>query len=138
MPSNPAQDYYYIMRETPNNQTIIVEYGFVDSTEDDVNQIKNNYKELTEAVVKALANYIGVKYTPPVGTNIYIVKSGDTLWSIARKNNMTVNEIKKLNNLTSNSLSIGQSLKLSPSNSVLSNNTYTVKSGDTIFIGNNE
>lgn len=126
------------MRETPNNQTIIVEYGFVDSTEDDVNQIKNNYKELTEAVVKALANYIGVKYTPPVGTNIYIVKSGDTLWSIARKNNMTVNEIKKLNNLTSNSLSIGQSLKLSPSNSVLSNNTYTVKSGDTIFIGNNE
>ena len=138
LPSNPAQDYYYIMRETPNIQTIIVEYGFVDSTEDDVNQIKNNYKELTEAVVKALANYIGVKYTPPVGTNIYIVKSGDTLWSIARKNNMTVNEIKKLNNLTSNSLSIGQSLKLSPSNSVLSNNTYTVKSGDTIFMGNNE
>lgn len=25
------KDYYYIMRDTPNNETVIVEYGFADS-----------------------------------------------------------------------------------------------------------
>lgn len=132
LPSDPAKDYYYIMRDTPNNETVIVEYGFVDSTEDDVDQIKNNYEELAEAVVKALANYIGVTYTPPVGSNTYVVKSGDTLWSIARKNNMTVDELKKLNNLTSNALSVGQVLKLSSTTSSQAD-TYTVKSGDTLY-----
>ena len=132
LPSNPAKDYYYILRDTPNNQSIIVEYGFADSPEDDVNQIKNNYEELTEAVVKALADYVGVTYTPPVGSNTYVVKKGDTLWSIARKNNISVDELKKLNNLTSNSLSLNQVLKLPTSNNDLST-TYTVKSGDTLY-----
>lgn len=132
LPSNPAKDYYYILRDTPNNQSIIVEYGFADSPEDDVNQIKNNYEELTEAVVKALADYVGVTYTPPVGSNTYVVKKGDTLWSIARKNNISVDELKKLNNLTSNTLSLNQVLKLPTSNNDLST-TYTVKSGDTLY-----
>ena len=43
---------------------------------------------------------------------IYIVKKGDTLWSISRDNGLSVNEIKQLNNLTSNLLSVGQSLKI--------------------------
>lgn len=44
--------------------------------------------------------------------NIYIVEKGDTLWSIARKNNITVQELKELNNLTNNTISIGQILKI--------------------------
>ena len=44
--------------------------------------------------------------------NTYIVKKGDTLYSIARKNNTTVDTIKNLNNLTSNLISLGQELKL--------------------------
>ena len=45
LPSNPAKDYYYILRDTPNNETIIVEYGFADSTGDDVEQLKNNWEK---------------------------------------------------------------------------------------------
>ena len=40
----------------------------------------------------------------------YIVKKGDSLWSIAKDNDTTVEEIKLLNNLNSNLLSIGQVL----------------------------
>ena len=47
-----------------------------------------------------------------VSTTIYIVKSGDNLYSIARRYNVTVNEIKSLNNLSSNLLSIGQKLSI--------------------------
>jgi len=43
-------------------------------------------------------------------TQTYIVKSGDNLYSIARKFNTSVNNIKQKNNLTSNLLSIGQKL----------------------------
>lgn len=134
LPSNPNQDYYYILRNTPNNESIIVEYGFADSTGDDVSQLKNNWEGLAEAVVKSLAEYIGVPYTPASTENTYIVKSGDTLWSIARNNGLTVDELKRLNNLTSNSLSIGQVLKLKESTTPTpSGDTYTVKSGDTLY-----
>lgn len=43
---------------------------------------------------------------------IYTVKKGDTLYQIAQKYNTTVAEIKKLNNLTTNNLSLNQNLKI--------------------------
>ena len=40
----------------------------------------------------------------------YLVKSGDTLYQIAHDNNMSINELKALNNLTSDNLRISQKL----------------------------
>lgn len=57
------------------------------------------------------------------------MKSGDTLYAIAKKYNTTVDSIKKINNLSNNNLSIGQTLKLPTENQ----NTYTVKPGDTLY-----
>ena len=48
----------------------------------------------------------------PNSNNTYIVKSGDSLWSIANRYGTTVNELKSLNGLTSNTLMIGQILNL--------------------------
>ena len=137
LPSNPSKDYYYLLRDTPNNETLIVEYGFLDSTGDDVNLIKNNWEDLAEAVVKALANYIGVPYSLK-GSNeendYYIVQKGDSLWSIAKKYNTTVNDLKSINNLKSNLLSIGQRLKIKGSSVNLDNqNIYKVQKGDTLY-----
>ena len=56
---------------------------------------------------------IGDKLLVPIQTNknkTYTVKRGDTLWSIAKDNNISVNELKEANNLTSNLLSIGQTI----------------------------
>ena len=64
-------------------------------------------------------------------TNIYTVKSGDTLYKIAQNYNTTVNEIISLNNLPSNVLSIGQQLNIPSANDGLE--IYTVKSGDTLY-----
>ncbi len=69
---------------------------------------------------------------------LYTVVSGDSLFQIARRFGTTVNAIKSLNGLTSDFLKIGQILKIPR----VSNNPdyilYTVVSGDTIFMGNNE
>ena len=137
LPSNPAKDYYYVIRETPNTEAIIVEYGFLDNA-NDAAKLKANYKDYAEAVVRAVAEYKGIKYVPVSGSDYYVVKSGDTLWTIAKNNGLSVDELKKISGLTSNSLSIGQVLKLSsastPDVSVPTDeNYYTVKSGDTLY-----
>lgn len=132
LPSNPAKDYYYIMRDTPNNETVIVEYGFAD-TISDANLIKNDWKKLAEAVTKVIVEYAGGKYVAPLGSNYYTVKSGDSLWSISRKFGVSVNELKKVNNLSSNLLSIGQNLIIPGKKNNTSSNEYVVKKGDTLY-----
>jgi len=42
----------------------------------------------------------------------YIVKKGDTLYSISKKHNVSVNDIKKINSLKDNEISVGQIIKL--------------------------
>jgi flagellum-specific peptidoglycan hydrolase FlgJ len=42
----------------------------------------------------------------------YEVQQGDTLYSISKKFNISIEEIKKQNNISDNSISIGQSLKI--------------------------
>lgn len=132
LPSNTSKDYYFIHRNTGNTEAIIVEYGFLDSTLDDPNQLKNDYRELTEAVVNAVLEYIGE--SAPSG-NTYIVKSGDSLWSIAKKYGVTVDELKSANNLTSNLLNVGQRLKIPSAveEETTEYTNYTVKSGDTLY-----
>ncbi|MGG0657729.1 LysM peptidoglycan-binding domain-containing protein [Rummeliibacillus pycnus] len=80
-------------------------------------------------------------------SNTYKVKSGDSLCVIAQKYNTSVSQLKKLNNLSSDLIYVGQNLKTnSKSISKVSNvsvtnqattgtkkaTTYTVKSGDYI------
>mgnify|MGYP004514518339 FL=1 len=57
---------------------------------------------------------------------------GDSLYKIANKFNTTVNALKEKNNLTSNTLSIGQKL-LIPTTSTNNKLTYTVKKGDNLY-----
>lgn len=130
LPSNTAKDYYFIHRNTGNTEAIIVEYGFLDSILDDPTQLKNDYKNLTKAVVDAILEYIGYSVEQE---NVYTVKSGDSLWSIAKKFNTTVDDLKKANNLTSNSLSIGQKLVIPGKKESTSNNVYTVQKGDSLY-----
>ena len=135
LPSDPSKDYYFIHRNTGKTEPLIIEYGFIDNLKD-VNFLNNNYRDLVEAVIRAVINYIGVPYTPPGGTisNTYIVQRGDTLYSIANKLGTTVNELKRINNLEDNTLSIGQVLRV-PMESITDDeeNIYIVKKGDTLY-----
>lgn len=99
------------------------------------------------------AKSVAVKSPPPSSTTstaVYKIQKGDTLGIIAKKFNMTVQELKALNNLTSDLIYAGNSLRVSgeaaavpsESNSVESiatpttdnakTDTYVIKSGDTL------
>ena len=77
--------------------------------------------------------------TNPSNMFMYTVKKGDSLYKIAIKYNTTVNEIKKLNNLVSDNLSIGDVLKIPENYSKETEMTmpsfinYTVKKGDSLY-----
>ena len=132
LPSDTSKDYYFIHRNTGYTQPIIVEYGFLDNI-NDANKLKNNWQNYSEAVVKGIAEYTNTPYDKGID-NYYIVKKGDTLYSIAKTYNTTVDNIKKLNNLTSNTLSIGQKIRLNDQiDNQSEDNTYIVKSGDTLY-----
>jgi len=82
--------------------------------------------------------------TPEAG-NTYTVVPGDTLWTISLKFKTTVDAIKASNNLTTNTLSIGQVLTIPTSTTVtpaptptpapapVAGSTYVVAAGDTLW-----
>lgn len=140
LPEDPSKDYYYIMRETGNTQPLLIEYGFID-TPSDVARLNQNIEKYAEAVVKAVAEYIGISYIPPESSinpnpSTYTVQSGDTLWSIAKKYGISVEELKAANGLTNNLLQLGQSLIIPGTQTppvVEEENIYIVQPDDTLF-----
>lgn len=105
--------------------------------------VKEKFPHLPVRVAKVLAGsmlittfYLGAT-APNVGAqttsgqtqsvyDMYTVKAGDTLYSIATRYNVSVDSIKNVNGLTSNMLFVGQQLRLPFF-------TYTVSSGDTLY-----
>ncbi|QOR66034.1 LysM peptidoglycan-binding domain-containing protein [Cytobacillus suaedae] len=77
--------------------------------------------------------------TTSVQESSYTVKSGDSLSVIANLYNMTVNELKQLNNLTSDTIYIGQNLKVRGSTvpnqpTTTTTQNYVVQAGDSLSV----
>ena len=138
LPENPNKDYYYILRESGNVEPVLIEYGFIDNSKD-ANKLKNYLDNYSEAVVKAITEYAGYNYFPPdinkenEAEEYYTVKKGDTLYSISKRFNVSIDNLKQINNLESNNISEGQKLYLTSIKPEDNNNTYIVKKGDTIY-----
>ena len=129
--NDTSKDYDDLLKQTGNVQTVIINYGYINN-KDDLDNLKNNFEKYGESVVKTIANYYNVPYTY-LNNNEYIVKKGDSLWSISRLYNTTVDELKRINKLSSNILTIGQIIKLPSVDSNISTDTYSVKKGDSLW-----
>jgi flagellum-specific peptidoglycan hydrolase FlgJ len=59
-------------------------------------------------------NYVPVKKDPEleISEGYYTIQQGDTLYSLSKKFNQTVEDLKKMNNLIDNTISIGQKIKI--------------------------
>lgn len=74
-------------------------------------------------------------FATSVSAEEYTVDKGDTLWGISNDKNVTVDQLKKWNNLNSNIITPNQKLTVTGNSeaTVETSKTYTVKSGDTLY-----
>lgn len=103
-PKQITEDYdIYIVKKGDSLYKIAKNYDITVTKLKEMNNLKSDTLQINQElkVPKSKESYI-----------IYKVKKGDSLYQIAKKNNTTVEEIKKLNNLTSNILSINKELKI--------------------------
>ena len=124
--------------ETSGNTYIVQKGDTLYSIATKYNTNVNSLKELNNLTSNTLS--IGQELTIPDNNNneennqnnnlVYIVKNGDTLWNIAKKYNINVNDLKSVNNLDTNLLSIGQELIIPETTDY---KTYTVRSGDSLW-----
>lgn len=65
-------------------------------------------------------DYVKINYTENIQTtafvpnseHVYTVQAGDTLYAICQKFNSSIDDVKRLNNLSTNTISVGQTIKI--------------------------
>ena len=127
----------YIVKKGDSLYSIAKKYGISVDTIIKDNALNNNNLVIgQELKIRVPSDEVmecfGVDYVPPSvsNTTTYTVSKGDNLYSIAKKFNTSVDNLIKINNLKSNTLSIGQKLNV-PSN--IEQQVYVVKSGDSLY-----
>lgn len=94
-----------------------------------------NRKATGFAVAGALATitFLGAgMHVTGAFSNVHTVQKGDTLYSLAKRYDTTVNELKTQNGLSSSKIIVGEKLDL-PDTTPVYSYTYTVQRGETIF-----
>ena len=148
--TNPNNMFMYTVKSGDTLYSIAQKYGTTVKAIQDLNYLKDNNLTVGQII------RIPEMYTPedemmlPSYIN-YIVKAGDTIYSIARANNASVDTLIKDNGLANNNLTIGQILRIrsteNPSNEIeecfgpdytppvtsTPTTTYTVKKGDSLY-----
>ncbi|PKM93482.1 MAG: glycosyl hydrolase [Firmicutes bacterium HGW-Firmicutes-1] len=133
MPNTSSQSFPYTVQAGDTLSKIALLYGT------DVAKIKsiNNLTSDTIFIGQTLI-IVGQATTtaPPLSeTGTYKVVAGDTLWKISTKINMSIDQLKKINNLQTDTIFVGQVLKTEvPSlQPTISYKDYQIKSGDNLW-----
>lgn len=98
----PENTEYYKVKKGDTLYAIAKKFGMTVDKLKDLNNLNSNNLSIGQELL-VTDKYIG-------NDNSYTIKSGDTLYSIAKKYNTTVSKIKEINNLSSDVLSIGQKI----------------------------
>jgi len=122
---NRVQQAGFRVLKSPDIPSILVETAFISNAQDESNLKSVQYQQRL-----ALAMHHGIKSyfyaNPPQGTRVaqlsraqrlarqYVIRNGDTLSGIAQRYNVSVARIRSANSLNTNSIRIGQVLRIPP------------------------
>jgi stage II sporulation protein D len=124
----------YTVKSGDNLSTIASRYGTTVTQLRQVNNLRTDVLQIGQ-VLQISGATTGTNQ-PSTGTTTetttYTVKSGDNLSTIANRFGMSTTQLKQLNNMTSDLIYPGQSLKVTGTYVDPANTTYTVQSGDSL------
>ena len=134
----------YQVRPGDSLHSIANRYYLTVNTLKDINQLKSNHLSVGQRLsipVDPKQKYAAPAYAAPKRiapvTRQYVVKAGDNLGLIAKKQSVAVADIKRWNQLRNNNLKIGQKLQLRGGSSAASTQStrtvYKVRSGDSLY-----
>ncbi len=130
---NSSEYEYYTVKSGDSLWTISKKYGIKISQLADLNNLKKPYTLKVGQKLKLYSTPANNNSITITKTTDYIVKSGDSLSTIAEKYNMKTIELAELNNIKKPyNIRIGQRLKVMTTQSVSNNGIYIVKSGDNL------
>jgi len=110
-PSSNSRPAKYKVRSGDTLGGIAQKHGVRVASLKSANNISGSSIKIGQTLAIPNGNYSSKKSSTG-GPVSYKVRSGDTLWGIANKHNVTVANIKKWNNLNSNSLAPGKKLTI--------------------------
>lgn len=121
----------YTVKSGDSLSKIAKSYGTTVSKIKSANNLKSDFLKIGQELLIPVEDtkVEEKKDDEKLGIN-YVVVKGDNLYSIANKFDVSVDNIKSLNNLKSNTLQIGQILKIPGTESYTA---YKVKSGDSLW-----
>ena len=143
--SPPPMYVYHRVRKGDTLSGIAKKYRTSIRAISNANHINRRHTIIAGKVLKIPSRHNNIKNTAIVSHEIkpgktvkYKVKSGDSLWIIARKFGTTTKTIMSVNKLSNTKLSIGQTLYLTSKEPVKiaknGGSTYRVRSGDSPFL----
>lgn len=109
----------YTVQKGDSLYSISKKYGITVDKIKELNNLTSNLINIGQVLV--------LNEVSPSTSTTYVVQKGDSLYSISKKFDTTVDELKTLNNLTSNLININQVLKIP------SLNKYIVQKGDSLY-----
>ena len=134
---NPDNNYVsYTVEKNDTIYSIATKFGTTVSKIKELNDLKSDNLNIGTVLIvddrRGISSILECYGEGNFDTNTYreyMVVKNDNLYSIARKFNTSIDSIKRLNNLNSDTLSIGQVLKI-PNTSV---NKYIVQKGESLY-----
>jgi N-acetylmuramoyl-L-alanine amidase len=118
-----VEEASFVVLKSPDMPALLVETGFISNpTEARQLQDKNYQKKMAKAIYRGIKEYF--ENNPPAGTLIaarkkaatkfvdYVVRRGDTLSELAVQSGMDTKALRDLNGLNSNSLRVGQRIRI--------------------------
>ena len=122
----------YIVKSGDSLWKIANSYGISVDRLKSVNNLKSDVLSVGQKLLIPVSDTSVEEVEPPISSSgvSYVVVKGDNLYSIANKYGVSVDDIKKANNITNNTLQIGQVLNIPGTDQYV---TYTVKSGDSLW-----
>ena len=126
---------YYIVQKGDTFYSIAKKYGLVVEQLMDANFTKSTHIIVGQKIAIPHKNQAWSGNQENLDNRNYRVVKGDTLYSISKRTGVSIDSIKRMNNLKSDLIMIGQVLTLYPDVGVIhrTSATYYVKSGDTKY-----